>query len=206
MLVSRMMNVGIPVIFSLVLIACNTVPTNEMSVQQPVTRGVTEIAEGTIRNLYIDAPLVGARGYVVADWAEGQARVEVMDFPTSETGYEVFLFEIDISGYMNTMFVGGNKANGFVSETPAFDDVAGLISQWYSLGDLTMDDQGNGTLAYDEGVDLYQTGLNMVMIFEKVTPGRHDGPEDFSRLMVECNGPLTGTQGSEGMETAMSVF
>ena len=29
--------------------------------------GVTEIAEGTVRTVYVDKPMVGARGYVVAD-------------------------------------------------------------------------------------------------------------------------------------------
>ena len=36
----------------------------------------------------------------------------------------------------------------------------------------------------------------MIMVFEKATAGHHEGPEDFSKLMVECNGPLTGTRGS----------
>ena len=40
-------------------------------------RGVTEINEGTVRNVYIDKPLTGAQGYVVADWENGEVRVEV---------------------------------------------------------------------------------------------------------------------------------
>ena len=40
-----------------------------------------------------------------------------------------------------------------------------------------MNDDGTGTLAYTEGTNLYDTGLNMIMIFEKVTPGRHEGPK-----------------------------
>ncbi len=68
-------------------------------------RGVTEINEGTVRNVYINTPLVGARGYVVGDFAEGQVRFEVMDFPASETGYEVFMFQIDVPAYMGKMFV-----------------------------------------------------------------------------------------------------
>ncbi len=48
-------------------------------------RGVTEISEGTIRTIYIDRPLVGAKGYVVADWENRQVRVEVKNFPSSST-------------------------------------------------------------------------------------------------------------------------
>ncbi len=46
----------------------------------------------------------------------------------------------------------------------------------------------------------------MIFIFEKVTPGQHKGPEDVGKLMVECNGPLTGTKGSRGMEKALTIF
>ncbi|RMF93000.1 MAG: hypothetical protein D6736_02500 [Nitrospinota bacterium] len=169
-------------------------------------RGVTEISEGTIRKVYIQKPLVGAKGYVVADWEQGQVRVEVKNFPPSDTGYEAFLFTIDVPTYMGKMFVGGDKRNGIVANPPAFGEVAGLITQWYSLGDLTMDAKGNGTLEYRGGENLYAKGLNMIFIFEKVTPGRHVGPEDVSKLMVECNGPLTGTRGSEGMEKALTIF
>ena len=49
-------------------------------------------------------------------------------------------------------------------------------------------------------------GLNMLFVFEKVTAGQHEGPEDVSKLMVECNGPLTRAKGSEGMEKALTVF
>ncbi len=169
-------------------------------------RGVSEINEGTVRRTYVDRPLVGARGYVVGDWEQGQVRVEVVNFPTSETGYEAFLFEIDIPAYMSIMFVDGDPQQGIVSNPPPFDDVAGLISQWYSLGDVAMDEHGNGTLAYREGEGLAARGLNMIMVFEKVTAGRHEGPDDFVRLMVECNGPLTGTPGSEGMARAIKIF
>ena len=68
-------------------------------------RGVTEINEGTVRNVYINKPLVGARGYVVGDFAQGQVRVEVMDFPASETGYEVFMFQIDVGFLNNTVLI-----------------------------------------------------------------------------------------------------
>ncbi|MCH7494009.1 hypothetical protein IIA16_04800, partial [bacterium] len=67
-------------------------------------RGVTEISEGTLRTLYIDRPMVGAKGYVVADWTQGEVRVEVKGFPPSDMGYEVFMFEIDIPTYMGKMF------------------------------------------------------------------------------------------------------
>lgn len=169
-------------------------------------RGVTEINEGTIRTVYIKKPLVGAKGYVVADWEAGQVRVEVKNFPPSKTGYEVFLFEIPVAAYMAKMFINGDKHRGLVDPVPPFAEVAGLIRQWYSLGDLTLDGKGNGTLVYDGGENLYAKGLNMIMIFEKVTAGRHAGPEDVSKLMVECNGPLAGTRGSEGMEKALTVL
>ena len=170
------------------------------------SRAVSEINEGTVRKTYIDKPLIGAKGYVVGDWEKGEARVEVMNFPSSETGYEAFLFEIDAHAYMQKMFVDGNPEKGIVSEPPPFDEVAGLISQWYSLGDLVMNDNGGGTLEYREGVDLVAKGLNMIMVFEKVTSGRHDGPEDISKLMVECNGPLAGFPGADAMAKAINVF
>ncbi len=169
-------------------------------------RGVSEINEGTVRNVYIDKPLVGARGYVVGDWDKGNVRVEVKNFPASETGYEVFLFEIGVHAYMSKMFVDGDPQKGLVPNPPPFDEVAGLITQWYSLGDLKMDDKGNGVLEYKKGDNLYEKGLNMIFVFEKVTPGGHEGPEDISKLMVECNGPLTGTEGAEGMEKAIKIF
>ncbi len=190
-------------VLALLLVASTT-----SSAQTPDAphRGVSEMNEGTVRNVYIDKPLVGAKGYVVGDWDKGQARVEVKNFPPSDTGYEVFLFEIDIPAYMSRMFVDGNPEKGIVSEPPPFGDVAGLISQWYSIGDIVMNEDGTGTLEYREGNNLYETGLNMIFVFEKVTDGRHDGPEDTSKLMVECNGPLTGTKGSSGMEKAIKVF
>lgn len=169
-------------------------------------RGVTEINEGTVRNVYINKPLVGARGYVVGDFAQGQVRVEVMDFPASETGYEVFMFQIDAPAYMGKMFVDGNPHKGIVADPPPFGDVAALISQWYSIGDLEMDDDGQGRLNYKGGTNLRDMGLNMIMIFEKVTPGRHEGPEDVGLLMVECNGPVNGTKGSEAMLEAIKIF
>ena len=49
-------------------------------------------------------------------------------------------------------------------------------------------------------------GLNMIMVFEKVSRGGMKGPEDVSRLMVECNGPLAGTPGSETMLHAIKIF
>lgn len=169
-------------------------------------RGVTEISEGTVRQVYIDKPLVGADGYVVADWGKGEVRVEVRNFPASVTGYEAFLFEIDVPAYMSKMFVDGDKSKGLVANVPPFDKIAGLISQWQSLGDVKMAANGNGTLVYRRGDDLYAKGHNMIMIFEKVTPGQHAGPEDFSKLMVECNGPLNGTKGSAAMMKAMTIL
>lgn len=169
-------------------------------------RGVTELGEGTIRTVYVDAPLVGAQGYVVADWEKGQVRVEVLNFPPSATGYEVFLFEIDIPAYMGAMFVDGDSNKGIVANPPPFSAAAALISQWKSLGDFTVDANGTGSLAYREGGNLAETGLNMMMIFAKVTPGQHAGPEDFGKLMVECNGPLMGLPGSDAMASAIKVF
>jgi len=172
----------------------------------PAQTGVTEVNEGTVRRVYIDRPLVGAKGYVVGNWKKGEARIEVMDFPASPTGYEAFLFQIDAKAYMNKMFTDGDPAKGIVADPPPFDEVAGLITQWYSIGDVAMNDDGTGTLAYKEGANLYDTGLNMIMVFEKVTPGRHEGPEDVSKLMVECNGPLNGMPGSAEMAKAIKVF
>lgn len=179
---------------------------DQILAQSKVKRGVTELGEGTIRGVYIDTPLVGAKGYVVADWEKGEVRMEVQNFPASDTGYEAFLFEIDIPAYMEKMFIDGDKAKGLVADTPPMGDVAGLISQWHSLGDLEMDDKGNGVLEYRKGDNLYEKGLNMLFVFEKVSEGQHEGPEDFTKLMVECNGPLTRTKGAEGMEKALTIF
>ncbi len=143
---------------------------------------------------------------MVADWETGQIRVEVNNFPASANGYEVFLFEIDIPAYMSAMFVDGDSNKGIVASPPPFSAAAALISQWKSLGDLAVDANGNGTLAYRGEGNIAETGLNMMMIFEKVTPGQHAGPEDFSKLMVECNGPLMGLPGSDMMASAIKVF
>ncbi len=138
--------------------------------------------------------------------AKGHVRVEVVNFPRSSTGYEAFLFEIGIPAYMSKMFVGGKKSNGLVDQPPPFSEVGALISQWHSLGDVEVGANGVGVLTYAEGDNLYATGMNMIMIFEKVSPGRHAGPEDVGKLMVECNGPLTGTKGSDGMEAALTIL
>lgn len=169
-------------------------------------RGVSEISEGTIRTVYINKPLVGAKGYVVGDWENGQVRVEVKNFPKSTTGYEAFLFQIDVPTYMSKMFVDGDKSKGLVKNPPPFSEVAALIKQWHSLGDLKMDASGSGSLAYRKGDNLYAKRLNMIFVFEKVTPGRHAGPEDIGKLMVECNGPLAGAMGAKGMEKALTIF
>jgi len=190
---------------SLMTVISCTSSENSMPVAKS-TRAVSEINEGTVRKTYIDKPLIGAKGYVVGDWEKGEARVEVMNFPSSETGYEAFLFEIDAHAYMQKMFVDGDPEKGIVSDPPPFGDVAGLIAQWYSIGDIEMDGNGGGTLEYREGVDLVAKGLNMIMVFEKVTPGRHDGPEDVGKLIVECNGPLAGFPGAEAMAKAIRVF
>ena len=173
---------------------------------QTVDRSVAELKEGTVRTVYIDRLKVGAKGYIVGDWQKGEVRVEVWGFPQNEKGYEVFLFEIDVEGYMNAMFVDGDAQKGIVPAPPPFQDVAGLITKWHSLGDLTLEANGAGTLHYKKGDNLYEEGLNMIFIFGKVTEGQHGGPEDVSLLMVECNGPIPGTKGSEGMESALTVW
>ena len=105
--------------------------------------GVTEIAEGTVRTVYVDKPMVGARGYVVADWEAGDVRVEVKDFPASDSGYEVFLFEIDVKAYMGAMFVDGDPRKGIVAEPPPFEAAAALISGiCCSMGGLTASARG----------------------------------------------------------------
>ncbi len=169
-------------------------------------RTVTEISEGTVRKVYINKPLIGAKGYVVADWAKGQVRVEVKNFPPSKTGYEAFLFEMDVNAFKKKMFVDGDSEKGLVPSPPPFDEVAALIKQWHSLGDLRIDAKGNGTLAYRKGDNLYEKGLNNIMVFEKVTAGPHAGPEDVGKLMVECNGPLAGTKGSDPTTMMIKVF
>ena len=58
----------------------------------------------------------------------------------------------------------------------------------------------HGTLVYDKGDDLYARGLNMIMVFGKMSEGSHEGPEDIGELMVECNGPIIGAMGIEPMK------
>ena len=199
-----------PLFITIALISIITVTScSGYEKKKPVaksSRAVSEVNEGTVRRTYVDKPLIGAKGYVVGDWEKGEGRVEVMNFPPSETGYEAFLFEIDAMAYMSLMFVDGNPEKGIVPEPPPFGDVGALISQWHSLGDIEMNDNGGGTLEYREGDDLVAKGLNMIMIFEKVTDGRHEGPEDFSKLMVECNGPVAGFPGADMMANAINVF
>ncbi len=135
----------------------------------------------------------------MGDWHKGQVRVEVQKFRASDTGYEVFLLDINVPAYSGAMFVDGDPAKGTVANPPPFSAVGALVRSWKSLGDLEMDANGNGKLEYHGGDNLFEAGYNMVMVFEKVTAGAHAGPEDFSKLMVECNGPLPGTKESRGM-------
>ncbi len=167
--------------------------------------GVTELGEGTVRKVYVKKPELGAKGYVVADWDKGQVRVEVKNFPSSNTGYEVFMFQIDVNMYAKAMFIDGDPHKGIVANPPPFSAVGKLIKQWKSLGDLKMDGKGNGVLKY-KGENLYKTGLNMMMVFEKKTPGMHKGPEDFSKLMLECNGALVGSPGGGRSAMMMKIF
>ncbi len=167
--------------------------------------GVTELGEGTVRKVYVKKPDIGAKGYVVADWDKGQVRVEVKNFPSSNTGYEVFMFQINVNVYAKAMFIGGDPHKGIVANPPPFSAVGKLITQWKSLGDLKMDGKGNGVLKY-KGENLYKTGLNMMMVFEKKTPGMHKGPEDFNKLMLECNGPLVGGPGGGRAAMLMKIF
>jgi hypothetical protein len=169
-------------------------------------RGVTELKEGTVRKVYVKKAFVGAKGYAVADWAKGQVRVEVKNFPPAEAGYEVFLFQIDVKAYISAMFVDGDPHKGIVPNPPPFSAVGKMIKKWKSLGDLKMDAKGNGRLEYRKGDNLYAEDLNMMMVFGKKTPGQHKGPEDFSKLMVECNGPLVGAKGMGEMVKAMRIF
>jgi hypothetical protein len=163
-------------------------------------KGTVELWEGTVRQIYIDKPLVGAKGYFVSDLAAGQARAEVWGFPQRDLGYEVFLFEIDVPQYVSLLFKDSNPNLGLNDPAPQFDQIAPLITQWKSLGTIDVDETGHGTLAYDSGEDLYAQGLNMVMVFGKNSEGSHEGPEDLGELMVECNGPIIGAQGIAPME------
>lgn len=163
-------------------------------------KGTVELWEGTVRQIYIDKPLVGAKGYFVSDLAAGQARAEVWDFPQRELGYEVFLFEIDVPQYVGLLFKDSNPNMGLNDPAPQFDQIGPLITQWKSLGTIHVDEAGHGTLAYDSGEDLYAQGLNMIMVFGKNSEGSHEGPEDLGNLIVECNGPIMGAQGIAPME------
>ncbi len=163
------------------------------------SHGVAELNEGTVRKVYVDKPLIGVKGIIVGDWQRGQVRVEVQKFPASDTGYEVFLVNLNIPAFGGAMFVDGDSRMGIVANPPPFSAVGKLVRSWKSLGDLEMDANGNGKLEYRGGEDLFEGGYNNVMVFGKVTAGPHDGPEDFSKLMVECNGPLPGTKDIAGM-------
>jgi len=153
-----------------------------------------------VRQIYIDKPLVGARGYLVSDLRAGQLRAEVLGFPQRDLGYEVFLFEIDVPAYVAILFKGGDPDKGLNDPAPAFDEVGPLIKQWRSLGTIHVDQKGHGSLVYDGGDDLYTAGFNMIMIFGKKTEGSHAGPEDFGELLVECNGPIPDGPGIAPMK------
>ncbi|MCZ6691575.1 MAG: hypothetical protein O7H41_18475 [Planctomycetota bacterium] len=180
-----------------------TSPTGEADA---VNITATEIWEGTVRKVYISKPLTGARGYVVGDYRKGEVRVELKEFPQHEMGYEVFMFDIDVPAYMTALFVEGDPHKGIVENAPPFEDVAGLIKKWHSIGSINVDEHGNGRLEYKGGENLHEMGLNMIMIFGKVTEGKHGGPEEIGNLIVECNGPIVGTKGSEGMTNALKVY
>lgn len=175
-----------------------------LSLPSPVlsqhTKGTVELWEGTVRQIYIDKPLVGAKGYFVSNLREGEARAEVWGFPQRELGYEVFLFDIDVPQYVGLLFNEGNPNRGLKDPAPPFDQISPLITQWHSLGTLHVDEAGHGMLVYDKGDDLYAKGLNMIMIFGKKSEGTHEGPEDLGELMVECNGPIMGAMGIDPME------
>ena len=172
-----------------------------------VDRSTTELGEGTIRKVYVDKPLLGLKGYILGNWKKGIVRIEVFNFPEHSLGYEAFLFQIDNVKYRNAMFVDGNPDKGIVPNPPPFETAAGLIKKWKSIGTISVDDQGRGTLEYVKGDDLYNQDLNMVFILAKVTDGQHGGPEDMSLLMVECNGALPGTKGSGvGEVMPLTVF
>ena len=168
--------------------------------------GVTELKEGTIKKLYVNKPFVGAKGYVIGHWADGLVRVEVMNFPPSKIGYEVFLFKVNVMAYNYAMFEDRNPLGATVANPPPLNEVAAMFTQWYSIGDIEIDGKGNGTLGYRKGDDLAAKGLNMIMIFEKKTDGRHEVPEDFGRLIVEGNGPLEGSPESMRHEGELKVF
>lgn len=170
------------------------------------TSGVTELNEGPIRKLYVKKPLVGAKGYVVGHWAKGFVRVEVKNFPASETGYEVFLFKVDVWTFNNAIYESGNPPEATVQEPPPFKEVTDLFENWYSLGDLNVDGKGNGTLEYRKGDDLLVKGFNMMMVFEKKTGGRHEVPEDFGGLIVESNGALEASRESKRHILDVKVF
>ena len=170
------------------------------------SHGVAELNEGTVRQVYVDKPLIGVKGIIVGDWHNGQVRVEVQKFPASDKGYEVFLINLNIPAFGAAMFVDGDPRKGLVAKPPPFSAVGKLVRSWKSLGDLVMDANGNGKLEYRGGDNLYKAGYNNVMVFEKVTAGSHKGPEDFSKLMVECNGPLPGTKESHGRDVMTKIF
>lgn len=169
------------------------------------SRGVTELAEGNVRKNYVPTELIGARGYVLGDWRMGQIRVEVFDFPRSEMGFEVFLAKINVDAFRKTLFVGGHPKNGVLDPLPPFKMVSATIKGVKSLGDLTMNGKNQGMLVYQGGENFYAQGYNMMMIFQKVTEGMHDAPEDMGKLVVECNGPLEGTRGSSKTNSFFSV-
>ena len=103
------------------------------------------------------------------------------------------------------MSVDGDPDKALVANPPPIYEVAGQIKQWQSLGDVEVDNKGNGLLAYRRGNNPYEKGLYVMLIFEKITPGQHEGPEDVSKLMVECHGQLVGTKGAEAGK-GLSIF
>ncbi len=78
------------------------------------SHGVAELNEGTVRIVYVDKPLIGVKGIIVGAWQKGQVRVEVQKFPASDTGYEVFLVNLNLPAFGGAILVGlgdDEKAN-----------------------------------------------------------------------------------------------
>ncbi|MFQ5796069.1 MAG: hypothetical protein ACE5JP_13615 [Candidatus Bipolaricaulia bacterium] len=161
-------------------------------------KGVTELAEGTLVELFFKESSTGTKGYAIYDFSVGQIRVEVKDLPRAEVGYEAFLVEVDVPTLANAVFVDGDPDKGI---RPDFDltyeqAVGAVVKSVQSIGSFNTDARGNGTLVFNEGRNLHSIGyskFNMLIIFEQNTPGVHEAPE--GRVVLECHGTLEGAPG-----------
>lgn len=176
------------------------------SLLRPPAGGVVlELYEGGIRSLLPRKPAL-ARGYAVLYPENGQVRMEVFGLPRSKEGHEAFLVRADPEKLTSLLYVEGNPEKGVVSPPPHLEQVVPLLSLWYSLGTLETAGKGHHLLIFNKPVNLRKGGGNLILIFEKKSPGVHQLPEDFSRIILESNGFLRYDENGQISVERVAIF